>query len=48
MFINGFNLGRYWNIGPQQTLFVPGPILRQGDNEVSDGGKGGNSLKRGE
>ncbi|MCR8634369.1 glycoside hydrolase family 35 protein [Paenibacillus radicis (ex Xue et al. 2023)] len=33
-FINGFNLGRYWNVGPQKTLYVPGPLLRDGDNEL--------------
>lgn len=32
--INGFNLGRYWKIGPQQSLYVPAPLLRVGDNEV--------------
>jgi beta-galactosidase len=32
--INGHNLGRYWNIGPQQTIYVPGPWLRKGNNEV--------------
>jgi beta-galactosidase len=32
--INGFNLGRYWERGPQRTLYVPGPLLREGDNEV--------------
>ena len=33
--INGFNLGRYWNDkGPQKTLYVPAPILREGDNEI--------------
>ncbi len=32
--INGHNLGRYWYIGPQQTLYVPGVWLRKGDNEV--------------
>lgn len=33
--INGFNLGRYWNDkGPQKTLYVPAPILREGENEV--------------
>jgi beta-galactosidase len=32
--INGHNLGRYWNIGPQQTIYVPGPWLRRGNNEV--------------
>ena len=34
LWINGHPIGRFWNIGPQQTLFVPGPWLRQGDNEV--------------
>jgi beta-galactosidase len=33
-FINGFNLGRYWNVGPQRSLYVPAPILKQGDNEI--------------
>ncbi|NOU92710.1 beta-galactosidase [Paenibacillus sp. LMG 31456] len=33
-FLNGFNLGRYWNAGPQKTLYVPGPLLRHGDNEL--------------
>jgi beta-galactosidase len=32
--INGHNLGRYWRIGPQQTLFVPAPWLKQGANEA--------------
>ena len=34
VFINGFNLGRYWEVGPQQTLFVPAPILREGGNDI--------------
>lgn len=35
VFINGFNLGRYWNdAGPQKTLYVPAPLLRQGINEI--------------
>jgi beta-galactosidase len=34
VWINGHNLGRYWNIGPQQTMYVPGPWLKQGENEV--------------
>ena len=33
IFINGFNLGRYWNIGPQQTLYLPGCLLKEGKNE---------------
>jgi beta-galactosidase len=35
LWINGHPIGRFWNIGPQQTLFVPGPWLRQGTNEVT-------------
>ncbi|MCP3028581.1 glycoside hydrolase family 35 protein [Halobacillus sp. A5] len=35
IFINGFNLGRYWNpAGPQQRLYLPGPLLREKDNEL--------------
>ena len=33
--INGFNLERYFNdAGPQRTLYVPAPILKQGENEI--------------
>lgn len=32
--INGFNLGRYWDIGPQKTLYVPASVLKQGENEI--------------
>ncbi|QOV40508.1 beta-galactosidase [Streptomyces ferrugineus] len=32
--INGFHLGRYWNRGPQHTLYVPAPVLRPGANEL--------------
>ena len=33
--INGFNIGRYFNpAGPQKTLYVPAPILKQGKNEI--------------
>ncbi len=34
VWINGFNLGRYWSRGPQHTLVVPGPLVRDGRNEV--------------
>ena len=34
VWINGHNLGRYWYIGPQQTLYVPGPWLKRGRNEI--------------
>lgn len=32
--VNGHALGRFWNIGPQRTLYVPGPWLRTGVNEL--------------
>ncbi|MDT0421166.1 glycoside hydrolase family 35 protein [Streptomyces evansiae] len=32
--INGFHLGRYWSRGPQRSLYVPGPVLRPGSNEI--------------
>ncbi|GAB7104465.1 beta-galactosidase [Streptomyces phaeofaciens JCM 4814] len=32
--INGFPLGRYWNRGPQRTLYVPAPVLRPGSNDL--------------
>ena len=32
--INGFNIGRSWNRGPQKTLYVPAPLLREGENEL--------------
>ncbi|XP_069324735.1 beta-galactosidase-1-like protein 2 [Eulemur rufifrons] len=34
VFINGQNLGRYWNLGPQETLYLPGPWLHSGPNEI--------------
>lgn len=34
VFINGFNIGRFWDIGPQYKLFVPSSLLNQGENEV--------------
>jgi beta-galactosidase len=34
VWINGHALGRYWSIGPTQTLYVPGPWLHRGSNEV--------------
>ncbi|XP_028450345.1 beta-galactosidase-1-like protein 2 isoform X2 [Perca flavescens] len=34
VFINGLNLGRYWSIGPQQALYLPGPFLNSGHNQV--------------
>ncbi len=34
VFVNGHHLGRYWNVGPQQTLYLPGCWLKEGENEV--------------
>ncbi|XP_019065857.1 beta-galactosidase-1-like protein 3 [Fukomys damarensis] len=34
VFINGYNLGRYWKIGPQKTLYLPGVWLHPGPNEI--------------
>ncbi|MFC6062440.1 glycoside hydrolase family 35 protein [Streptomyces ochraceiscleroticus] len=34
VWIGGFPLGRYWSAGPQHALYVPGPCLREGPNEV--------------
>ena len=35
VFVNGHNLGRYWNVGPQQTLYLPGCWLKKGRNTIS-------------
>jgi beta-galactosidase len=33
--VNGFNIGRYYEpAGPQKTLYVPAPLLREGENEI--------------
>ena len=32
--VNGFNIGRYENAGPQFTLYVPAPLLKTGVNTV--------------
>jgi len=34
VWVNGRNLGRYWDAGPQTSLYLPGPWLREGENEV--------------
>jgi beta-galactosidase len=34
VFVNGKNLGRYWKVGPQQTLYLPGVWLRKGKNVI--------------
>jgi beta-galactosidase len=35
LWVNGFLLGRYWEIGPQVTLYCPAPLLRVGENTVT-------------
>lgn len=34
VYVNGINLGRYWNIGPQMRLYCPGTFLKKGKNEI--------------
>ncbi|XP_042343085.1 beta-galactosidase-1-like protein 2 [Plectropomus leopardus] len=34
VFVNGQNLGRHWFIGPQHFLYLPGPWLRSGENQI--------------
>ena len=34
VWVNGRAMGRFWEIGPQQTLYVPGCWLNEGDNEI--------------
>ncbi|MFC5663421.1 beta-galactosidase family protein [Kitasatospora misakiensis] len=35
VWVNGFHLGRFWSRGPQRSLYVPGPVLRPGSNEIT-------------
>src|SRR6185437_3343530 len=35
LWINGHIIGRFWNAGPQQTLYVPAPWLRKGRNQIT-------------
>ncbi|MBO9730030.1 MAG: beta-galactosidase [Chitinophaga sp.] len=34
VWVNGHNLGRFWEIGPQQRLYCPAPWLKKGANEI--------------
>ncbi|WP_143310435.1 glycoside hydrolase family 35 protein [Chitinophaga vietnamensis] len=34
VWVNGHNLGRYWEIGPQRSLYCPAPWLKKGENEI--------------
>ncbi|WP_184542254.1 glycoside hydrolase family 35 protein [Mucilaginibacter sp. FT3.2] len=35
VWVNGHNLGRYWNVGPQQTLYLPVEWLKKGHNDIA-------------
>ena len=34
VWVNGFNLGRYWKVGPQRTLYLPGELLKEHGNVI--------------
>ncbi len=34
VYVNGHPMGRFWEIGPQQTLYMPGCWLKEGENEI--------------
>jgi beta-galactosidase len=34
VWVNGHNLGRYWSVGPQQTLYLPAEWLKKGNNDI--------------
>lgn len=47
-FINGFNLGRFWEIGPQKRLYIPAPLIHKGKNTIvlfESEGKNGDSIE---
>lgn len=33
-FVNGFHIGRFWEIGPQKRLYIPAPLLKKGTNQI--------------
>jgi len=35
VWVNGHNLGRYWNLGPQKRLYCPAGWLRRGQNQIT-------------
>jgi beta-galactosidase len=35
VYVNGFLLGRYWEVGPQVTLYLPAPLMRPGTNTIN-------------
>lgn len=34
VYVNGYNIGRYWNVGPTKTMYIPAPLLKQGENTI--------------
>lgn len=34
VWLNGHNLGRYWGVGPEQTIYIPAEWLKRGGNEI--------------
>ena len=34
VYVNGRNIGRYWNVGPQLSLYCPAPFLKNGENQI--------------
>lgn len=32
--VNGFNIGRFWEVGPQKRLYIPAPLLKKGENRI--------------
>lgn len=35
VFVNGFNIGRFWEIGPQKRLYIPAPLLKRAKTRSS-------------
>ena len=34
VWVNGRSLGKFWGIGPQQTIYLPAPWMKEGKNEI--------------
>lgn len=34
VWVNGKSLGKFWGIGPQQTIYLPAPWMKNGKNEI--------------
>jgi len=34
IFINAFSIGRFWNIGPQKSYYIPSPLLKTGKKDI--------------